>query len=207
MTGSNLSDKIRGQRMLLTKWIKTYNSNDDSDEREKATRKLAEVLAWAASVGMSSAEIAEDRDLPHRAVELFETGDIEPSTEDSEPIEAERDVVSSVESTDVMHLGKGTGSVYVYGYRCAPDRLKIGRTESDVVSRIAAQINTSTPDRPILHLVLATHNSRALERALHGALALRARQVEGGGAEWFRTTVGEVVAIYRALVGDSAIGS
>jgi hypothetical protein len=95
--------------------------------------------------------------------------------------------------------------VYAYGYRCAPDRLKIGRTDGDVVSRIVNQINESTPDRPVLHLVLATSNPSALERALHGGLVLRDRKVEGGGKEWYRTTVADIVTIYHCLLGEPPV--
>ena len=205
MAGDELYDKRRGQRMLLTKWIKIHNSTDDDGEKEKGARKLADVLAWAQSVGMSPAEIAEDRDLPHRAVELFEAGEgVSSPAGDRELREAEREVASSVDATSVTRLGQGPGSVYAYGYKCVPDRLKIGRTDGDVVSRIVNQINESTPDRPVLHLVLATTNSGALERALHGALALRDRKIDGGGKEWYRTAVAEIVAIYHAVLGESA---
>ena len=85
MSNDELYDKRRGQRMLLTKWIKIYNSTDGDNEKEMAARKLADVLAWAKSVGMSPSEIAEDRDLPHRALELFAAGEgISSSTEDAE---------------------------------------------------------------------------------------------------------------------------
>jgi hypothetical protein len=146
MAGDELYDKRRGQRMLLTKWIRIYNSTDDEGEREKAARKLADVLAWANSVGMSPAEIAEDRDVPHRAMELLEAGEgVVSPVDDSELREAVREVESSVDMTSVTRLGMGTGSVYAYGYKCAPDRLKIGRSDGDVVRRIVNQINESTP--------------------------------------------------------------
>jgi hypothetical protein len=206
MTGNELYDKRRGQRMLLTKWIRTYNLTDDEGERERAAHKLADVLAWARSVGMSPAEIAEDRDVPHRAMQLLEAGEgVGSPANDSELREAVREVESSVDTSSVTRLGEGTGSVYAYGYKCAPDRLKIGRSDGDVVRRIAEQIGTSTPDRPVLHVVLATSNPGALERALHGALTLRDRRVDGGGKEWYRTTVAEIVAIYYAVLGEPAI--
>lgn len=121
MAGDELYDKRRGQRMLLTKGIKVYNSTDDEGEREQAARKLADVLAWAESVGMSPAEIAEDRDLPHRALELLAAGGgaIAPA-DDFELRDAEREVASSVDTSGVTRLGQGAGSVYAYGYKCAP---------------------------------------------------------------------------------------
>ncbi len=200
MAQSELRDKVRGQRMLLTKWIKVYNSTYNEEEQEGAARELANVLDWAKSVGMSTAEVVKYRNLPHHALELLEAGEgLGFSFEESEAREAEKEVASSVNTTSVTRLGEGTGSVYAYGYGCLPDRLKIGRADGDVVSRIVRQINALTPDRPKLYLVLATKNPGALERALHGALVLRNRRVEGGGDEWFRTTVDEVLTLYRAL--------
>ena len=196
-------DKRRGQRMLLTKWIKIYNSTDDELERERAAHKLADALAWAKSVGMSPAEFAEDRELPHRALELLEAGagTAQPAG-DAELREAVKEVETSIDTSNVASIGQGNGSVYVYGYECAPDRLKIGRTDRDVVSRIVNQINESTPARPVLHLVIATDNAGALERALHGALVLRELKIDGGGKEWYRTTVAEILTIYHALLGN-----
>jgi Meiotically up-regulated gene 113 len=207
MADDDLYDKRRGQRMLLTKWVKIYNSTDDEGEKERAARKLADVLAWARSVGMSPAEIAENRELPQRALALLAAGaGIASPVDDAEMREAERDVASSVDTSTVTRLGEGNASVYAYGYKCLPDRLKIGRTDGNVVRRIVDQINESTPDRPVLHLVLATSNPGALERALHGALVLRDRTVEGGGREWYRTTVDEIVMIYRSLLGEPLAG-
>jgi len=47
MADDDLYDKRRGQRMLLTKWVKAYNSTDDEAEKERAAHKLADVLACA----------------------------------------------------------------------------------------------------------------------------------------------------------------
>jgi hypothetical protein len=205
LADNELYDKRRGQRMLLTKWIRIYNSTDDEGEKERAAHKLADVLAWARSVGISPSEIAEDREVPHRALELFEKGaGTEHPPDNAELREATREVESLVDTTGVARLGQGIGSVYVYGYECAPDRLKIGRTNGDVVSRIVGQMSESTPDRPRLYLVLETSNPGALERALQGALVLRGQWVQPcGGKEWYRATVAEVLAIYHAILGDT----
>jgi hypothetical protein len=76
-----------------------------------------------------------------------------------------------------------------------------------VITRIVNQINPSTPDRPVLNLVLATNKPGALERALHETLVLRDRKVEGGGDEWFRVSVDEILTIYHALLGGSGTPS
>lgn len=202
MGDDELFDKRRGQRMLLTKWIKIHNATDDEEEKERAARKLADVLDWATSVGMSPSEIVEDRDLPRRALDLFHAGEGHGSSTSGAEINAAKGyVASAVDTAGVFRVGKGSGSVYAYGYECLPDRLKIGRTEGDVVTRIISQINPSTPDRPKLYLVIGTDHPGPLERALHGALVLRDRRVEGGGAEWFRASVDDIRRIYEALIG------
>jgi hypothetical protein len=150
-----LYDKRRGQRMLLTKWIKVYNSTDDDAEQEKAVRKLADVLSWAASVGISPYELAEDRELPHRALQLLQTspGSVEPAS-DAELIDAIEDVELAVDTMDVVRLGKGEASVYAYGYHCAPERLKIGKTAGDIVRRIVGtnqRINSRAADTSSCH--------------------------------------------------------
>jgi T5orf172 domain-containing protein len=108
-------------------------------------------------------------------------------------------LAEAVDTSGVIREGEGSGVVYAYGYRCAPDRLKIGLTESDTVQRIAAQIATSTPDKPVLLLEIRTNTCRALERAIHGALETRGQKIVGGGAEWFRSTRDEVLAIYKFI--------
>src|SRR5260221_10280687 len=92
----------------------------------------------------------------------------------------------------------------VGGYGCCPDRLKIGYATGDTVQRIADQIGTSTPDKPILHIEIKTDDCRALERALHAVLRVRGRKVVGGGDEWFKATRDEVIAIYEFICGSAA---
>jgi hypothetical protein len=107
-----LSDKRRGQRMVLTKQVKRYNSTDDEDVKEAAARKMADVLVWAKSVGMSLLDIAEDRDLPHRAVELAEAGGLSGGpADDAEVREAEREIAAFVDTTRVERAGTGSKSV------------------------------------------------------------------------------------------------
>jgi hypothetical protein len=48
--------------------------------------------------------------------------------------------------------------------------LKVGFTEANSVQRIAAQIGTSTPDKPVLLIEIKTDQCRALERAIQATL-------------------------------------
>jgi T5orf172 domain len=106
---------------------------------------------------------------------------------------------------DVRRTGEGNGFVYAYGYKCLPGRLKVGSTEVDSVQRIAAQIGTSTPDKPALFLEIKTDKCRVMERAIQTVLEARGQKITGGGAEWFATTREEIEALYR-LIKDGRAG-
>jgi hypothetical protein len=90
--------------------------------------------------------------------------------------------------------GDGAGIVYAYGYRCCQDRIKIVSTDLDSVNRISQQINTSTPDKPVL-IEIRTDKCRALERAME----TRGCKITGGGAEWLKATPDEILAIHEFL--------
>ena len=89
--------------------------------------------------------------------------------------------------------------MYAYGYHCCPERLKVGSTEVDTVQRIAAQINTSTPAKPVLFLEIKTNGCRVFERAIQAVLEARGQKISGGGAEWFTTSRDEILAIYKFI--------
>jgi T5orf172 domain len=114
--------------------------------------------------------------------------------------QAIRTVEEAVDTTDVARKGEGAGIVYAYGYRCCEDRLKVGFTEANTVQRIAAQIGTSTPDKPVLLIEIRTDQCRALERAIQATLETRGRKIAGGGTEWFKATRDEILAIYQFIV-------
>jgi len=99
-----------------------------------------------------------------------------------------------------MRIGDGAAVVYAYGYRCCPDRLKVGSTEADTLQRIAAQIGTSTPDKPVLHMEIKTNGCRALERAIQAVLEARGKRISGGGAEWFKVSRDEILEIYKFVI-------
>lgn len=92
-------------------------------------------------------------------------------------------VEEAVDTSDVVRLGEGQDIVYAYGYRCAPDCLKVGLTTGDTVQRIVAQISTGMPDKPALLLEIRTHDCGSLERAIHAVLEHRAVKVAGAGKE------------------------
>jgi hypothetical protein len=73
------------------------------------------------------------------------------------------------------------------------------RRKGDTVQRIAAQIGTSTPDKPVLKLEIRTDDCTSLEKAIHATLQYRGRKIDGGGKEWFKTTREEIKNIYEIV--------
>jgi hypothetical protein len=47
------------------------------------------------------------------------------------------------------------------------------------VDRIATQISTSTPDKPVLSLEIRTHDCGSLEKAIHATLEYRGKKISG----------------------------
>jgi hypothetical protein len=113
-------------------------------------------------------------------------------------------LANAVDISNVRKFGEGQQHVYVYGYDFAPDRLKVGKAEGDVVRRIASQITTGSPGKPILYLIFQTDDCHNLEKALHRVLSFRQRKVAGGGDEWFHTNCGELIEIYKFCVGSAS---
>jgi hypothetical protein len=188
---------LPGQRAQFTWALNQYNVAEDTDTRIKFAKIMAKYIAAAPQNGFTVDEVTQGQNYPASEVGQFlndPNNDAEPSLNEDQ---ARIAVSAAVDTTDVIRVGEGTGVVYAYGYRCIPDRLKVGSTDSDPVQRIAAQISTSTPDKPVLLLEIKTDRCRSLERAIHAVLESRGQKIEGGGTEWFKTHRDELTAIYQ----------
>lgn len=153
---------------------------------------MAKYIREAPANGFSVEQVTQGQNYPAEEVKKYLD---DPGVADESSVsdnQAVATLAQLVDTSSVKRRGVGDGTVYAYGYRCAPDRLKVGCTDGDTVQRIAAQIGTSTPDIPVLFLEIKTDSSRALERALHGILNYRGQKVNGGGAEWFKTSTEEI---------------
>jgi len=188
--------KLAGQRAKFSRARSLYYTAQDEADQRRAAEKMAEVLADAPDNGFTECDVTQGEDVPAQARDLVrhvEPGDGET---DEESVQAAQE---AVDLSDCRQIGEGPECVYVYGYACAPDRLKVGSSTGDAISRVASQIHTSTPDKPKLLVLIRTTDARALERSIHGILRLHGRKVPGAGAEWFIATNDEVVTIYRAI--------
>lgn len=197
-----MASKLAGQRAKFSRARSIFYTTEEEGSRRRVVRLMAEVLADAPRNGFSEAEVTQGEDVPDQVRDelLALAVDIAPSRED-DPDELVAELAGAVDTRSSRETGTGDEFVYAYGYACAPDRLKIGSCMGDPVARIAAQIGTGTPDRPVLHLLLRTHDCRALERALHGYFRLRHRRVEGAGSEWFVATIAEVIHAVERIAG------
>lgn len=189
-----MANKLAGQRAKFSRARAIFYSTGDDTQRHRAAELMAEVLLEAPENGFSEDQVTQNEDVPNEVRQLAISLPARPSDAEDDPDELVAALQTTVDTTDVMQIGQGEESVYAYGYRCAPDRLKIGSCSGDAVARIAAQIGTGTPDKPVLFLRIWTHDCRALERTLHGMFRLKGKQIPGAGAEWFLATRDEVVA-------------
>ncbi len=190
---------LAGQRAQFTWALNQYNLAEDGEKKTLFARRMAKYIAAAPANGFTAEQVTQGQLYPSSEVE----GYLATASADSDPgvseAEALNEIAAAVETSVVLRLGEGPTIVYAYGYRCSPDRLKIGLTEGDAVQRIAAQISTSTPDRPTLFLEMRTHDCGSLERAIHSILEYRGRKIRGGGKEWFKATREEIVSIYKSI--------
>jgi hypothetical protein len=193
---------LAGQRAQFTWALNQYNLKEDPDERARFARRMAKYIANAPANGFTVEQVTQGQSYPATEVSRYLSDPGLAGEQDISEEQAMMTLAETVDTSAVVREGEGSGVVYAYGYRCAPDRLKVGLTEGDTVQRIAAQIGTSTPDKPMLLLEIRTNTCRALERAIYGTLEARGQKIVGGGAEWFRCTRDELLAIYRFVMGS-----
>lgn len=190
---------LAGQRAQFTWALNQYNLSEDAETRAKFAKRMAKYIAAAPANGFTVDEVTQGQIYPASEVDQYIN---DPSVNDDPGITEEqalRTMEEAVDTTDVVRKGDGAGIVYAYGYRCCEDRLKVGFTEANTVQRIAAQIGTSTPDKPVLLIEIRTDQCRALERAIQAILETRGRKIAGGGTEWFKASRDEVLAIYQFI--------
>jgi T5orf172 domain len=195
-----MANKLAGQRAKFSRARAIFYSTSDDAQRHRAAQLMAEVLTEAPANGFSEDEVTQGEDVPDDVRQLSARLPKGGRGVEEDPDALVAALQATVDTADVLEIGQGDEFVYAYGYRCAPDRLKIGSCSGDVVARIAAQVGTGTPDKPVMLLRIKTHDCRALERTLHGMLRLKGRQIAGAGAEWFLATRDELVAAYERVV-------
>ncbi len=190
---------LAGQRAQFTWALNQYNLAEDAEKKAYYAKRMAKYIAAAPANGFTVEQVTQGQLYPVAEVAQYVPtagSDVDSGISEDEAL---NEIAEAVDTSDVLRLGDGKSVVYAYGYRCAPDRLKIGLTEGDAVQRIAAQISTSTRDKPRLLLEIRTHNCGSLERAIHAILEYRGNKIPGAGKEWFKTTRDEVVSIYESI--------
>ena len=196
-----MANKLAGQRAKFSKNRSLFYTTSDEAIRERACQRMAEVLDDAGTYGFTEEMVTQGEDVPDIVRVTFKSFRYPAVEKDERPSEAHiKELKEVVDSAEAKMLGEGSEWIYAYGYRCTPDRVKIGSTKGDVESRIAAQIATGTPDKPSLYLKIATHDCRALERAIQSILRIHGKSIDGAGAEWFQCTIEDVIRIYESAI-------
>jgi hypothetical protein len=167
-----MANKLAVQRMKYTKAFADYGSTEDEAKKQSAIRRMAEVLHEAPEWRFTEQMVTQGVEPPGEVRRLIAEGSPLPVSSEVDEDQLAREIEQRVDKSDLREVGSGIENVYAYGYQCAPDRLKIGKCEGDVISRITTQISTSAPDRPSLSLIIHTHDCSALERVIHGVLPL-----------------------------------
>lgn len=195
-----MANKLAGQRAKFSRARAIFYSTSGEAQRHRAAELMAEVLAEAPANGFTEDDVTQGEDVPDEARQLSTRRPIEGPASEDDPDALVAALQTTVDTDDVREIGEGDEFVYAYGYRCAPDRLKIGSCSGDALARIAAQIGTGTPDKPVLLLRIRTHDCRALERILHGMFRLKGKQIPGAGAEWFIATRDDLIHAYEKVI-------
>jgi hypothetical protein len=192
---------LPGQRATFTWALNEFNKSDDPNKKLHFIQLMAKIISDAPKNGFTVEQVTQDQSYPIEVEQYVNSVNLEVSAEVSEE-QAAKKIIEAVEASDVTNVGQGTATVYAYGYACCPDRLKVGSTEKDIIQRIAQQIGTSTPDKPILYLAIKTDECRALERAIQSVLQVRGRKIKGGGDEWFKVNREELLSIYTFIISS-----
>lgn len=189
---------LAGQRAQFTYSLNQYNLSEDPDTRVKFARRMVKYIAAAPANGFTVSQVTTDQSYPSEVDQFISDPSVgdEPEITEEQALKTVKDIV---DTANVTKLGEGAGVVYAYGYRCCQDRIKIGSTDVDTVDRIAQQINTSRPDKPVLLIEIRTNKCRSLERAIQATLETRGCKITGGGAEWFKASRNEILAIYEFI--------
>jgi hypothetical protein len=194
---------LPGQRAQFTWALRQYNLAENEEKKEQYARHMTKYIAAAPANGFTVEQITRGQLYPEAEINRYiNEPAIADQTADLTEIQALQAIQGAVDITDFLRMGEGNTTVYAYGYRCAPDRLKIGKTIIDTVQRITAQIGTGTPDKPSLFLEIKTHDCHALERAIHEILEYRGVRIHGAGQEWFMKNRIEVVEIYKSVANS-----
>ena len=193
---------LTSYRQEFTYNLNQYNKTEDSEKRAEAARKMARYITAAENDGYKREEVTREKSYPAEVEQYVGVTAADIPSELSEE-QINKKIAETVDNSNATRLGEGTSAVYAYGYACCPDRLKIGYATGDVVQRIADQIYTSTPDKPVLCLEIRTNDCRNLERAIHAVLQVRGRKIAGGGDEWFKVTRDEVLEIYQYVTAPA----
>ena len=123
-------------------------------------------------------------------------------------IENENNDVNIQQSDKI--IGSGYKAVYIFYYDTYKQyanlqgkniwACKIGRTDTDPISRVFGQAGTCYPELPHIALIIKCANSSIIETTLHNILKLRGKWMEDApGTEWFITSPDEIETIYNGI--------
>ncbi len=161
---------------------------------------MAQVLSEAENFGYSEIQVTQGQEVPSEVRRQVKSG-VNPSPraakKGGKPQIKEK--LKRVDTTDALEIGEGDEYVYAFTFDGYRDRLKIGRCTAGVVARIANQISSAVPDKPVLLLTIRTHDCEKLEEILHRIFRYKKRAIDVSGKEWFLATRDQVIKVYESM--------
>ena len=122
---------LAGQRAQFTWALRQTTSLRTAKSKPSMRGAWQKYIAAAPTNGFTVEEVTQGQLYPEAEVARYldeTTTDLGPDLSEGQAL---REVAEAVDVSDVIRLGDGPTVVYAYGYRCAPDRLKIGLTVGD----------------------------------------------------------------------------
>src|SRR4051794_39403832 len=130
--GADMANKLAGQRAKFSRARAIFYSTSDDAQRHRAVELMAEVLAEGPTNGFTENSVTQGADVPDDVRQMSARMPAGPVSED-DPDALVAALQTTVDTADVLEIGRGDEVVYAYGYKCAPDRLKIGSCAGDAV--------------------------------------------------------------------------
>lgn len=115
-----------------------------------------------------------------------------------------------IELSSDKEIGTGKNSVYIYYYETYKKiaelqnkniwECKIGRSDTNPISRIIEQASTGYPEFPHIAMIIHCDDSSTLEKAFHNVLKIKNRWLSNApGTEWYLTSPEELEKIYYMM--------
>ena len=123
---------LPGQRAQFTWALNQYNATEDQIVQAKFAERMAKYSNDAPRNGFTVEQVTQSQSYPADEVARYlgQPASIIDDADISEEQATQR-LANTVDTSQTIREGEGTGTVYAYSYACTPDRLKVGMTDAE----------------------------------------------------------------------------